>query len=81
MIYYVKLHAPWDVLCYHAEDLALRAPLQAHPNPSSNWSGKVLKAIKIPNIMSQEVPNGPLDYYTCPFKTSKLNRLVFCSLK
>lgn len=74
MIYYIKLHAPWDVLCFYAEDLSLRAPLQAHPNPSTNWSEKILSAIKIPNIMQEEVPNKPLDYYTCAFKRSKLER-------
>lgn len=29
-IYFLKLHAPWDVLCYYAEDLSLRAPLQVN---------------------------------------------------
>ena len=28
----------------------------------------------VPNPMSEEVPNKPLDYYTCPFKMSKLDR-------
>ena len=28
MIYYLKLHAPLDVMCFYAEDLCLRAPLQ-----------------------------------------------------
>ena len=28
LITFVKLHAPWDVCCHHAEDLCLRAPLQ-----------------------------------------------------
>jgi hypothetical protein len=47
---------------------------QAHPNPSVNWSQLVLKALRLPNIMYEEVPNKPLDYYTCPFKKSKLDR-------
>jgi hypothetical protein len=47
---------------------------QAHPNPSVNWSQQVLKALRLPNIMHEEVPNKPLDYYTCPFKKSKLDR-------
>lgn len=47
---------------------------QAHPNPSVNWSQLVLKALRLPNIMHEEVPNKPLDYYTCPFKKSKLDR-------
>ncbi|XP_076085009.1 anoctamin-7-like isoform X2 [Mytilus galloprovincialis] len=73
---FIKLHAPWDVCCFYAEDLCMRAPLQAHPNPSNNWSGKILKMLRIPNVMAEEVPNKPLDYYTCAFKKSKLNRFL-----
>ena len=74
MIYYIKLHAPWDVLCFYAEDLAMTAPLQAHPNPSSNWSGKCLGTLHIPNLMAVNVPNPPLDFYTCQFKCSKIDK-------
>lgn len=28
----------------------------------------------MPNIMLEDVPNRPLDYYTCQFKKSKLSR-------
>ncbi|XP_021368581.1 anoctamin-7-like isoform X2 [Mizuhopecten yessoensis] len=73
---FIKLHAPWDVCCFYAEDLCMRAPLQAHPNPSDNWSDKVLTTLKIPNMMSAHVPNPPLDYYTCVFKKSKLDRFL-----
>jgi anoctamin-7 len=77
------------LLCKYAEELNLRAPLQvyrvlnrknfkyysqAHPNPSGNWSEWLLAKLYIPNAMSEEVPNKPLDYYTCPFKMSKLDR-------
>ena len=48
--------------------------LQAHPNPSGNWSEWLLSSLYIPNPMAEEVPNKPLDYYTCPFKTSKIDR-------
>ncbi|ELT94351.1 hypothetical protein CAPTEDRAFT_102977, partial [Capitella teleta] len=75
-IHYMKLHAPWDVLCYYAEDMGLRAPLQAHPNPTSDWSAKVLATLRMPNMMSEDVPNQPLDYYTCQFRTSKLSRFL-----
>ena len=47
---------------------------QAHPNPSGNWSEWILSLLRLPNIMSEEVPNKPLDYYTCPFKTNKLEK-------
>lgn len=49
---------------------------QAHPNPSGNWSEWILSTLRLPNIMAEEVPNRPLDYYTCPFKTSKLDKFL-----
>ncbi|KAH9514072.1 Anoctamin-7 [Bulinus truncatus] len=76
LITFIKLHAPWDVCCAYAESLSIRAPLQAHPNPTSNWSSKLLETLHIPNALEQSVPNMPLDYYTCQFKTSKLERFL-----
>lgn len=73
---FIKLSAPWDVQCFYAEDLCMRAKLQAHPNPSNNWSEKLLAKMKIPNIMKQDVPNMPLDYYTCHFKASKMGKFL-----
>ncbi|CAN8016333.1 unnamed protein product, partial [Ixodes persulcatus] len=49
---------------------------QAHPNPSVNWSAGLLGTLRIPNIMDNEVPNKPLDFYTCTFKKSKLDRFL-----
>uniref|UniRef100_A0A1I8IMF5 Anoctamin n=1 Tax=Macrostomum lignano TaxID=282301 RepID=A0A1I8IMF5_9PLAT len=48
----------------------------AHSHPADNWSGKVLKSLHIPNVMEQRVPNQPLDYYTCPFRKSKLSKFL-----
>ncbi|ESO82539.1 hypothetical protein LOTGIDRAFT_134438, partial [Lottia gigantea] len=76
IINFVKLHAPWDVACAYAEDLGLQAPLQAHPNPSDNWSEKLIRFFHIPNIFAHDVPNKPLDFYTCRFKKSKLDRFL-----
>ncbi|KAJ9592479.1 hypothetical protein L9F63_015895 [Diploptera punctata] len=76
VVFFIKLHATWPVLCHYAEELNMRAPLQAHPNPSVNWSHLVLKVLRLPNIMYEEVPNKPLDYYTCPFRKSKLDRFL-----
>ncbi|CAI9741493.1 anoctamin-7 isoform X1 [Octopus vulgaris] len=75
-IHHIKIHAPWEVLCYYAEDLSFRAPLQAHPHPITNWSAAVLEMFKIPNIMDQDVPNQPTDYYTCQFKISKIDKFL-----
>ncbi|NXS99153.1 ANO7 protein, partial [Jacana jacana] len=73
VVHYLLLSAPWSVLCYYAEELQLRVPLQALPRQASNWSASVLQWLGIPNLMAQEVPNMPLDYYTCPFKANKLH--------
>nr|XP_033778364.1 anoctamin-7-like [Geotrypetes seraphini] len=75
-IHYLKLNAPWDVLVYYAEELCMRAPLQAQPNPDMNTSDEVLKKLQIPNLMRLWVPNKPLDYYTCAFRKSKLDRFL-----
>ncbi|XP_056129339.1 anoctamin-7 [Lampris incognitus] len=75
-IHFLKLSAPWDVLVYYAEELCLRAPLQAQPNPDFNTSARVLDRLCIPNVMAESVPNRPLDYYTCAFRKSKMNRFL-----
>ncbi|XP_039345620.1 anoctamin-7 isoform X2 [Mauremys reevesii] len=72
VVHYVLLNAPWSVLCYYAEDLRLRLPLQALPNQASNWSDRVAKQLGVPSLLHEEVPNLPLDYYTCHFKVNKL---------
>ncbi|XP_055953568.1 anoctamin-7-like [Argiope bruennichi] len=76
VIHFIKLSAPWPVLVHYAEQLCMRAPLQAHPNPSHNWSEHILRAMHIPNLMHEDVPNKPLDYYTCAFKKSKLDKFL-----
>ncbi|XP_030393152.1 anoctamin-7-like isoform X2 [Gopherus evgoodei] len=75
-IHYLKLSAPWDVLVFYAEELCMRAPLQAQPNPDRNSSGEVLRRLCIPNALHQHVPNKPADYYTCAFRRSKLDKFL-----
>ncbi|XP_030742794.1 anoctamin-7 [Echinops telfairi] len=75
-VHYTLLSAPWPVLCYYAEDLRLKLPLQELPNQASNWSAWLLAALGIPNILQEEVPNVPSEYYTCQFKASKLCRFL-----
>ena len=60
------------VLRHYSDDDISTA--QAHPNPSGNWSEWLLAKLHLPNPMAENIPNKPLDYYTCPFKTSKLDR-------
>ncbi|KAI5095678.1 anoctamin-7 [Silurus meridionalis] len=77
-IHYLKLSAPWEVLVYYAEELCLRAPLQAQPHPDFNTSARVLQKLWIPNIMAESVPNRPVDYYTCAFRRSKMEKFLGC---
>uniref|UniRef100_A0A671PV22 Anoctamin n=1 Tax=Sinocyclocheilus anshuiensis TaxID=1608454 RepID=A0A671PV22_9TELE len=75
-VHYLKLHAPWDVLVYYAEELRLRAPLQVQPHPDYNTSARVLQKLWVPNIMKDSVPNRPVDYYTCAFRKSKMEKFL-----
>ncbi|XP_016377939.1 anoctamin-7-like isoform X1 [Sinocyclocheilus rhinocerous] len=75
-VHYLKLHAPWDVLVYYAEELCLRAPLQVQPHPDYNTSTRVLQKLWVPNIMKDSVPNRPVDYYTCAFRKSKMEKFL-----
>ncbi|XP_066493421.1 anoctamin-7-like [Tiliqua scincoides] len=75
-IHYLNLSAPWEVLVYYAEELCMRAPLQAHPNPDRNSSDKLLQKLRVPNIMAQHVPKKPVDFYTCAFRKSKLEKFL-----
>ncbi|XP_060690988.1 anoctamin-7-like isoform X1 [Hemiscyllium ocellatum] len=75
-IHYVLLSVPWKVLCLYAEDMKLHVPLQASVNSHSNWSEELLSKLGIHNIMSEDFPNTPMEYYTCPFRRSKLERYL-----
>ncbi|XP_058554577.1 anoctamin-7 [Neofelis nebulosa] len=75
-VQYVLLRAPWAVLCYYAEDLRLKLPLQELPNQASNWSAGLLAWLGLPNILLEDVPDVPPEYYSCPFKVSKLSRFL-----
>uniref|UniRef100_A0A3B4G238 Anoctamin n=2 Tax=Haplochromini TaxID=319058 RepID=A0A3B4G238_9CICH len=75
-IHFLKISAPWDVLVCYAEELCLRAPLQqAQQHLDLNTSARVLSKLCIPNVMTESVPNRPLDYYTCAFRKSKMSFL------
>ncbi|XP_023812053.1 anoctamin-7 isoform X3 [Oryzias latipes] len=75
-IHFLKISAPWEVLVCYAEELCLRAPLQAQPHLELNTSASVLKRFCLPNVMKESVPNRPVDYYTCAFRKSKMDRFV-----
>ncbi|KAJ8021915.1 Anoctamin-7 [Holothuria leucospilota] len=76
LIIYYKLHAPWQCMTFFAEELGLKAPLQAQPNPHLNWSERILAKLKLPNPMLSDFPFYPVDFYTCSFKRTKLHKFV-----
>ncbi|GAA6098592.1 anoctamin-7 [Tachysurus ichikawai] len=73
---YVLLSAPWNVLCYYAEEISLRVPLQVETSQESNWSENLLRKVHIPDVLAQHVPNPPPVYYTCQFRSNKLERFL-----
>ncbi|XP_031159665.1 anoctamin-7 isoform X3 [Sander lucioperca] len=75
-ISFVLLSAPWSVLCFYAEEISLRVPLQVVTAPIINWSEHFLSRLSLPNPLSQDVPNPPPDYFTCQFRNNKLQRFL-----
>ncbi|XP_048397509.1 anoctamin-7-like [Stegostoma tigrinum] len=75
-IHYILLNVPWKMLCYYAEDMKLRVPLQVSVNSHSNWSEDLLSKLGIHNVMSEDFPSSPLEYFTCLFRISKLERYL-----
>ncbi|XP_051933320.1 anoctamin-7 [Hippocampus zosterae] len=75
-IRFVLLSAPWSVLCYYAEEISLRVPLQVVNTLYVNWSASALQYLSLPNPLAQDVPNPPPDFYTCQFRTNKLERFL-----
>ncbi|XP_053736069.1 anoctamin-7 isoform X2 [Synchiropus splendidus] len=75
-IRFMLLSAPWEVLCYYAEEISLRVPLQVVNSCNVNWSAKMLQSLSLPNLFQQDVPNPPPDFYTCQFRSNKLERFL-----
>jgi hypothetical protein len=47
---------------------------QVQPSPDFNTSARIMKRLCIPNVFTEYVPRRPLDYYTCNFRKSKMDR-------
>ena len=47
MICFIKLHATWPILCHHAEELNMRAPLQVCVMPTDEVCMLVTMMIKV----------------------------------
>nr|XP_048300720.1 anoctamin-6 isoform X2 [Myodes glareolus] len=69
---FVKVHAPWDVLCTYAEIMHIKLPLKPNdlktrsPFDTLNWFTKVLR-------VNESVIKPEQEFFTAPFEKSRMN--------
>ncbi|XP_063293984.1 anoctamin-5 isoform X2 [Pelobates fuscus] len=68
-IYFIKIHAPWDVLSTYAEVLGIKVPIKENDidPPRENPLDCLLKPFKLPNHVMYPEP----DYFTAAFSKQK----------
>ncbi|NXA55492.1 ANO5 protein, partial [Nothocercus julius] len=68
-IYFVKIHAPWEVLITYAEVLNIKVPIRENDIPSrvENPLDCVLTPFRLPERVMHPEP----DYFTAPFSKDK----------
>ncbi|XP_069596032.1 anoctamin-5 isoform X1 [Ranitomeya imitator] len=68
-IYFVKIHAPWEVLATYAEVLNIKVPIKVNDlvQTKENPLNCFLRLFKLPH----EVMNPEQDYFTAPFSKQK----------
>lgn len=67
--YFLKLHAPWDVLATYAEILSIRFPFKENDIPHGN--DVPLDVISHPFRLPHHIMHPEPDYFTYPFTKSK----------
>lgn len=67
--YFLKIHAPWDVLATYAEVLNIRFPFKENDIPHRN--DVPLDVISHPFRLPPHIMNPEPDYFTYPFDKSK----------
>ncbi|XP_062845579.1 anoctamin-5b isoform X1 [Trichomycterus rosablanca] len=69
--YFLKIHAPWEVLATYAEVLKIKVPFKAADIPKSREIplGWVLRPFCLPKHIMKPEP----DYYTAPFNKNKVD--------
>jgi anoctamin-6 len=69
---FVKVHAPWEVLCTYAEIMHIKLPLKPNdlktrsPFGNLNWFTKVLR-------VNESVIKPEQEFFTAPFEKSRMN--------
>jgi len=68
-IYFVKIHAPWEVLITYAEVLNIKVPIRENDIPSmvENPLDCMLTPFRLPEKVMHPEP----DYFTAPFSKDK----------
>ncbi|XP_063802438.1 anoctamin-5 isoform X3 [Pseudophryne corroboree] len=68
-IYFVKIHAPWEVLSTYAEVLNIKVPIKENDldDKAGNPLNYVLKLFRLPD----KVMNPEPDYFTAPFSKQR----------
>ncbi|KAG8439741.1 hypothetical protein GDO86_005785 [Hymenochirus boettgeri] len=68
-IVFVKVHAPWEVLCTYAEVMHIKLPLQPNDlrkhNSAFNWFTKLFK-------VSEEIITPEQEFFTAPFEKDRI---------
>jgi len=76
-LHFIKVHVPWEVMLFYAEELNFKGPLKEREGADKiNWSERILNKFHIPNIFKNDVPNQPPDYFTATFQANKLHKFV-----
>lgn len=75
-LHFIKVHVPWEVMLFYAEELNFKGPLKERTEERINWSERIMKKFHIPNIFKDDVPNQPPDYFTATFQANKLHKFV-----
>ncbi|XP_077424080.1 anoctamin-5 isoform X2 [Vanacampus margaritifer] len=67
--YFVKIHAPWEVLATYADVLKIKAPFKA--SDISKKYGMPMKCLATPFRLPEHIMNPESDYFTTTFTKSK----------
>ncbi|XP_050929263.1 anoctamin-5 isoform X1 [Lates calcarifer] len=67
--YFVKIHAPWEVLATYADVLKIKVPFKANDIPENN--DIPMNWLSTPFRLPEHVMHPEPDYFTAPFNKSK----------
>lgn len=67
--YFVKIHAPWEVLATYADVLKIKVPFKVNDIPDN--SEMPMHWLSTPFRLPEQVMHPEPDYFTAPFDKSK----------